>query len=235
MRNTKVFDSAVVGTATPRNPSKTRILLTGKHALVRAGIRSLVQNMPEVEVLGEASDGYEALQLIKAHQPRVVLMDIAMSGMNGLEATARVSKEFPEVRVLILTEHSSEEYVLHALRAGAAGYMLTDATSSELEFALRSVAEGKDYLSPAISRYVVADHRRRAGEDASPREQLTLRQREILQLIAEGHSTNDIARMLHLSVKTVETHRAEVMRRLDIHNIAGLVRFAMLAGLVVDN
>jgi DNA-binding NarL/FixJ family response regulator len=203
--------------------------------LVRAGIRSLVQNMPGVEVLGEASDGYEVLQLIKTHRPQVVLMDLAMSGMNGLEATARVTKEFPEVRVLILTELSSEEYVLHALRAGAAGYMLTDATSSELEFALRAVAEGKDYLSPDISRCIVEDHCRRAVEGGSPREQLTLRQREILQLIAEGHTTNDIARKLHLSVKTVETHRAQLMRRLNIHNVAGLVRFALSAGLIVGN
>ena len=219
----------------PTKSHKTRILLAEKSALVRAGIRSLVQSMPEVEVLGETGDGHEALQLIKKYRPRVVLMDTAMPGINGLEVTARVKKEFPQVRVLIMSERSSEEGVLHALRAGAAGYMLKDATTSELEFALRAVAEGKDYLSPAISRYVVEDHRRRAVVGAAPIEQLTSRQREILQLIAEGHTTNDIARKLHISVKTVETHRAELMRRLDIHRIAGLVRFAMSAGLIVDS
>jgi DNA-binding NarL/FixJ family response regulator len=203
--------------------------------LERAGIRSLAQNMPGIEVVGEADDGYGALQLVKIHRPRVVLMNIALSGINGLEATARVTKEFPQVRVLILTKYSSEEYVLHAMRAGAAGYLLTDATSSELEFALRAVAAGKDYLSPAISQCVGADHCRRSVEEASPRERLTLRQREILQLIVEGFTTSHIAHMLHISAKTVETHRAQLMQRLDIHNIAGLVRFALSAGLIADN
>lgn len=218
----------------------TRVLLAEDHTLVRAGIRALLQNLTGIQVVAEASDGREALRLIKTYQPDVVLMDIAMAGLNGLEATARVTKEFPTVRVIILSMHSNEEYVAQALRAGAAGYLLKDAVAAELELAVTAVARGETYLSPVVSKHVIADYLRRVGGRktsggggaTSASELLTPRQREILQLIAEGRSTKEIASILHLSVKTVETHRTQLMARLDIHDVAGLVRYAIRIGLV---
>jgi DNA-binding NarL/FixJ family response regulator len=209
-----------------------RVVLADDHALVRAGFRALLQSLPQVEVVDEASDGRDALRLVKLHQPDLVLMDIAMSGMNGLEATERIVKEFPRVRVLVLSMHANEEYVLQALRVGAAGYMLKDADTAELDIALRAVTKGETYLSPGVSRQVVDDYVRRIGPGQTSLEQLTPRQREILQLIAEGHSSKEIAHTLDLSIKTVETHRAQLMDRLDIHDVAGLVRFAIRTGLV---
>jgi DNA-binding NarL/FixJ family response regulator len=202
------------------------------HALIRAGIRALVQNLGSIEVIGEAADGREALALTKTHQPDVVLMDISMAGLNGLEATARIVKSYPNVRVLILSAHSNEEYVHQALRAGAAGYLLKNADLSEFELAVRAVARGETYLSPSVSKHVIADYVRRSNGDTRPPDALTPRQREILQLIAEGQSTKEIARTLHVSAKTVETHRTQLMERLDIHDVAGLVRYAIRVGLV---
>lgn len=207
------------------------ILLADDHDLVRAGIRSLLQDISGVKVLAEAEDGRKALELVKIHQPDVVLMDIAMPGLNGLEATSRIVKESPRTRVIILSMHRSEEHVLGALRSGAAGYLLKDASTSELETAVRSVAGGESYLSPPISRQVIEDYRQRT-QSASPLDMLTPRQREILQLIAEGRSTKEIAGLLEVSVKTVETHRAQLMERLDIHDVPGLVRYAIRTGLV---
>jgi DNA-binding NarL/FixJ family response regulator len=212
-----------------------KVLLAEDHTLVRAGIRALVQKLEEVDVVAEAGDGREALRLIETHHPDVVLMDIAMSGLNGLDATARITKEFPNVRVIILSMHANEEYVLQALRAGAVGYLLKDAGTAELELAIRSVAREETYLSPAISKHVVSDYVRRMGGEPSSLERLTRRQREILQLIAEGHSTQEIAQMLSISVKTVETHRSQLMERLDIHDVASLVRYAIRVGLVTPN
>jgi DNA-binding NarL/FixJ family response regulator len=208
-----------------------RILLADDHALVRAGIGALLTRIPEVEVIAEAADGREALAQVKAHLPDLVLMDISMAGLNGLEAAARIAKEHPGVRVLMLSAHVNEDYVKQALRAGAAGYLLKHAAISELELAIQAVARGETYLSPAVSKHLIADYIRRVGEETNPMELLTPRQREILQLIAEGHSTKEIARILHVSAKTVETHRAQLMERLDIHDIAGLVRYAIRAGL----
>lgn len=212
-----------------------RILLAEDHTIVRAGIRALLQNLDEVHVVAEAGDGREALRLIETHHPDIVLMDIAMAGLNGLEATARIAKEFPNVHVIILSMHASEEYVLQALRAGAVGYLLKDAGTEELELAVRAVARDETYLSPAVSKHVVADYVRRVGGEPSSLERLTRRQREILQLIAEGHSTQEIAHMLSISVKTVETHRSQLMERLNIHDVAGLVRYAIRMGLVTSN
>jgi DNA-binding NarL/FixJ family response regulator len=217
-----------------------RVLLADDHTLVRGGIRALLHDMPEVVVVAEASDGREALRLIEVHRPDIVLMDIAMGGMNGLEATARISKEFPFVRVIILSMHTNEEYVLQALRSGAAGYLLKDAGITELDLALKAVAQGETYLSPPISRHVISEYIRRVGVDLAsqpvveqpPLERLTLRQREILQLIAEGNTTQEIANLLNIGVKTVETHRMQLMERLNIHDVAGLVRFAIRVGLI---
>lgn len=212
--------------------NRVRILLADDHTLMRAGIRSLLEKIPGVEVVGEAADGREALALVRAHLPNVVLMDIAMSGLNGLEATARVVKEFPQVRVIILSMHANEEYVLQTLRTGASGYLLKDSATAELELAIQAVARGDTYLSPAISKRVIDDYLSRVNGEKSPLDQLTPRQREILQLIAEGKSTKEIAFLLNVSIKTVETHRLQLMDRLGIHDIPGLVRHAMRLGLV---
>jgi DNA-binding NarL/FixJ family response regulator len=208
-----------------------RVLLADDHSLVRAGIRSLLGAMAQVEVVGEASSGEEALELAARARPDVVLMDIAMKGMTGLEAAAVLRERLPEVRVVILSMHSGEEYVLQALRAGAAGYLLKDAATGELELALRSVMRGESWLSPAVSRQVVEGYvQRTAGETTA--EVLTARQREVLRLVAGGKSTKEIAFLLNLSVKTVETHRAQIMERLGIRDVAGLVRYALRTGLV---
>jgi DNA-binding NarL/FixJ family response regulator len=210
-----------------------KVLLVDNHTLVRAGIRALLEQIPNVVVIGEAGDGREALKLVEAQRPDLVLMDITMPVMNGLEATARIVKEFPGTRIVMLSVHTDEEYVLQALRAGAAGYLLKDAGRVELEIAVAAVARGETYLSPAVSRHVVGDYVRRTGSGKEGRlETLTPRQREILQLVAEGKSTKEIASILDVSVKTVETHRAQLMERLDIHDVAGLVRYAIRTGVV---
>lgn len=222
--------------------SSTRILLADDHGLFRAGLRVLLETMPGMQVVAEAGNGREALQWVAAQQPHLVLMDIGMAGLNGLEATARITKDFPHVRVIILSMHLNEEYVLQALRAGAAGYLLKDAGPAELEMALTAVRRGETYLSPGVSKTVVDDYLRRvSGEtgpaelsaaEARPYQQLTPRQREVLQLIAEGKTTKEIAQTLKVSAKTVEGHRVQLMDRLGIHDVAGLVRYAIRAGLI---
>jgi DNA-binding NarL/FixJ family response regulator len=220
--------------------SVVRILLADDHTLVRSGIRALLNDISGVQVVGEANNGREALQLVEEHEPDIVLMDIAMTGMNGLEATARITREFPHIRVVILSMHTNEEYVLQALRAGAVGYLLKDAGLAELEIAIKAIANGETYLSPPVSKHVISDYMRRVGvsfemnpeEAIPPLDRLTARQREILQLIAEGNTTQEIAQTLNVSVKTIETHRAQLMERLNIHDIAGLVRFAIRVGLI---
>ena len=212
--------------------SAIRVLLADDHGLVRAGIRSLLEKTPGVEVVGEASNGREALELIRTQLPKLVLMDIAMRELGGLEALPRITKDFPSVKVIILSAHANEEYVIRALRSGAAGYMLKDAATAELELAINSVAQGKTYLSPSISRTVIDSYLERVGGESGPLEHLTPRQREILQLIAEGKNTKEIAYLLGISVKTVETHRLQLMARLDIHDVPGLVRYAIRSGLV---
>jgi DNA-binding NarL/FixJ family response regulator len=210
----------------------TRVLLVDDHVLVRAGVRSLLEKMPGVEVVGEASNGREALEVVRSQLPNLVLMDIAMQDLGGLEALPRIIKNFPSVNVVILSAHANEEYVIRALRSGASGYMLKDAATVELELVIKSVAQGKTYLSPSISRTVIDSYLQRVGADVSPLEQLTSRQREIVQLIAEGKSTKEIASTLEISVKTVEAHRLQLMARLDIHDVPGLVRYAIRSGLV---
>jgi DNA-binding NarL/FixJ family response regulator len=215
--------------------SPLRIVLVEDHALVRAGIRSLLEKLANLEVVAEAGDGRAALGLIAEHQPDVVLMDIKMAGLNGLEATTRIMRDFPGVRVVILSMYANEEYVIQALRAGASGYLLKDAGTAELELAVRAAARGETYLSPAISRRMIQDYLEIVGGEGGALEQLTPRQREVLQLVAEGNSVKEIAQILHVSVKTVETHRAQLMERLDIHDVAGLVRYAIRVGLVASD
>ena len=208
------------------------VLLADDHKLVCAGMRLLLEGFEGIQVVAEAHDGREALDLIKAHSPDLVLMDVAMKGMNGLEATAQAKREFPEVRVVILSMYSSEEHVLQALRAGASGYLLKDSATGELEVAVRTVMKGEVYLSPPVSKQVIGDYVQRICHEQKATDELSPRQREILQLIAEGESTKEMAHRLHLSIKTVETHRAQLMKRLRIYDIAGLVRCAIRMGLV---
>jgi DNA-binding NarL/FixJ family response regulator len=209
------------------------VVLADDHPIVRAGIRSELEKIPNVSVVGEANDGREALTLVKEHHPNVVFMDISMRGLNGLEATARITKEYPKVRVVILSMHQNEEYFWQALKAGASGYLLKKAATAELASALRRVAAGEIYLTREISnRLVKRLPFQHIAHQKSPLEKLTDRQREILQLIAEGQTTKAIALILKVSPKTVEYHRAKLMERLNIFDIPGLVRFALQSGLI---
>jgi len=209
-----------------------RVLLADDHNLVRAGFRALLNSLGDVEIVAEAGDGDAALRLIEALQPDVALLDIAMPGLNGLQVAARAAQKCPSVRVIILSMHANEEYVLQALRVGAAGYLLKDAGTSELELAVRAVARGDTYLSPPVSKPVIEDYVRRVSSPPGSLDRLTPRQRKVLQLIARGCSTKAMALELNISVKTIEAHRAKLMEQLDIHDIAGLVRYAIRVGLV---
>lgn len=209
-----------------------RVVLADDHALVRAGIRALLEKLPGIEVVGEAANGREALELIRKSTPHLVLLDISMTELGGLEALPRIVKDFPAVKVLILSGYANEEYVLRALRSGAAGYMLKDAATAELRLAIDCVIQGKTYLGPSISRTVIDSYVERVRVPFSPLEQLTPRQREILQLVAEGKNTKEIAHLLGISIKTVEAHRLQLMARLSIHDLPGLVRYAVRSGLV---
>jgi DNA-binding NarL/FixJ family response regulator len=212
--------------------SAIRVVLADDHALVRAGIRALLEKLPGIEVVGEADNGRQALELIKATSTNLILLDISMAELGGLEALPRIVRDFPAAKVLILSGHANEEYVLRALRCGAAGYMVKEAAAEELELAIKAVTQGKTYLSPLVSRTVVESYLDRAAGDEGPIEQLTPRQREVLQLIAEGKNTKEIAGTLDISVKTVEAHRLQLMARLNIHDVPGLVRYAVRSGLV---
>jgi DNA-binding NarL/FixJ family response regulator len=219
--------------------SDIKVLIADDHALLRAGIRELLQNMNGIEVVGEAANGREALEKINECSPDIVLLDIAMSELNGLEVAERVHRDFPLVSVIILSMYANEEYVLQALKVGAYGYLLKDSAPNELEIAIKAVVKGDTYLSPLVSKTLVTDYLKRINE--KPLEEknesnvfikLTSRQREILQLIAEGNSTKTIAIKLHLSAKTVESHRMKIMERLAIHDIPGLVRYAIRTGII---
>lgn len=209
-----------------------RVLLADDHTLFREGVRSLLERTAGVEIVGEFGDGREALEGIARLRPDVALLDITMPGLNGLEVASQVRKVAPETRIVLLSMHANEAYVSQALRAGVAGYLLKDAAAAELALALRAVVQGNRYLSPAISKQVLEGIAEGRPLEADPLAGIPARQREILQLIAEGKHTKEIAAILGVGVKTVETHRARLMDRLDIHDVAGLVRFAIRAGLV---
>ena len=211
---------------------KIRIVLADDHDLVRAGFASLLKGVADVEIVAEAGDGREALRLVRLHRPELLITDVTMPGLNGLDLAERVRREMPQTRVIVLSMHGGEEHVRHALRAGASAYLLKKAAFSELEIALRAVVRGETYLSPAISHVLVSDFVRREGEAPEGAVNLPPRQREILQLIAEGKTTKEIASLLDVSVKTIETHRTRLMARLGIHDIAGLVRYAIRTGLI---
>ena len=209
-----------------------RVLLADDHALVRQGIRSLLEKLDDVEVVGEVGDGRKALELSKTIQPDIVFMDITMPGLNGLEAVIRMKKECPATRVIMLSMHAGEEYFQQALDSGAAGYLLKDADRMELELAIRTVMRGDIYLTPTVAKYAVDAYRQRKEGDQGPLASLSSRQKEILQLIAEGYANKEIAQRLDLSPRTVETHRAELMERLNIRDVPGLVKLALRAGLI---
>lgn len=214
-----------------------RVLIADDHALVRAGIRELVARLPVVTDVLEAADGSEALAAVIEHKPDLVLMDIAMPRMNGLEATSRIAKASPATRVIILSMHRSAEFVRTAFQVGATGYLLKASAVSELQEAVQAVVHGAVYVSPAI-RATFDDWRHRRVKltgRSHPLAELTPRQREIVQLVAEGLSNRQIAGALHIHIKTVESHRTELMKRLGIHDVAGLVRYAIRHGLITSD
>lgn len=209
-----------------------KVIIADDHRLVRAGIRSLLEELSDVEVIGEAGNGRELLGLLEANQPGLVLIDIAMPEMNGLEATAAIAAKYPYVKVIILSMYASEEYVWRAFEAGAGGYLLKDAAPVELELSIKTVMNGSKYMSPVVSQQVVNDYVRHSNGGMSWKEMLTPRQREVWQLIAEGKSTKDIAAQLQISPKTVDTHRLQLMERLEVYDVVGLVKLAIKAGLI---
>ena len=211
-----------------------KVLLADDHTLFREGLRSLLERDPAVTIAGETGDGREALELIDRLRPDVAILDISMPSLSGLEVAARAQRASPSTRIVMLSMHAGEAYVAQAVRAGVAAYLLKDSAAAELAQALRSVARGEIYLSPGISKHVVDGFLHGAQGEADPLAALTPRQREILQLIAEGKANKEIAADLKLSVKTVEEHRAQLMDRLGIRDVAGLVRLAIRAGLVPD-
>jgi DNA-binding NarL/FixJ family response regulator len=209
-----------------------KMLLVDDHHLLRAGIKALLADVAAIEIVGEAGDGLEAVQLTAQQRPDVVLMDISLPGINGIEATRQIVAENHDIRVIVLSMHVSAEHVLQAIRAGASGYIFKGAPPQELELAIEAVLRGNIFLSPAVSCHVVQAYLRGTADERSPLEQLTSRQREILQLVAEGNSSKKIARTLDTSVKTVDSHRYNLMRRLGVHEITGLVRYAILHGVI---
>jgi two-component system, NarL family, response regulator NreC len=214
---------------------KTRVLLAEDHTIVRKGLRSLLDKETGIKVVGEAEDGREAIVKAEELYPDVVVMDIAMPGLNGLEATRQIKKRFSDMKIIILTMHANEEYILQSLKAGASGYLVKKAAPAELISAINAVHKGDSFLSPSISRTVIDEYIRRSkeiSEGAEGFEQLTVREREVLQLIAEGRKTREIAELLYISIKTVETHRAHIMNKLDIHSTAELTRYAMRKGII---
>jgi DNA-binding NarL/FixJ family response regulator len=212
--------------------TRIRVLLVDDHKLFRAGISSLLQTVGNIEVVAEAGDGREALRLAADHRPDVVLMDIMMPNLNGLDAAARIAHLSPRTRVIMLSMNADADSVLRSLRAGAVGYLIKNADPAELELAVRAVARGEKFLSSAISEHVVAACLGRIDREQSSLERLAPRQREVLQLVAEGHTTKEIAKKLNITPKTAEAYRGELMKVLDIHDIASLTRYAIRTGLV---
>ena len=216
---------------------KTRILLADDHLIIRQGLRSLINAQGDMEVVGEAAEGRSAVAMARDVSPHVLVMDVGMPELNGVEATRQVVAQVPETRVLILTAHGEQKTVREALRAGASGYVLKDMAFEELASAIRTVASGKTYLSPNVAGAVVDGYLTGAGGYGDGQEvrgafsKLTPREREVLQLMAEGKSTKQVAMSLHVSVKTVETHRRQLMEKLDLHSVAELTKYAIREGL----
>ena len=210
---------------------KIKILVVDDHPIMRDGIRALLGLYDDIEIVGEASEGKEALEKIREMAPDVVIMDIAMPGMDGLEATRQIRKKHPKIKVLILTQYDNKEYITSVIKAGASGYVLKRALGSELVSAIRAVKRGESFLYPSAAAVLIEDYLQKAREE-EPYDQLTAREREILKLIVEGNTSKKIADMLFLSLKTVQGHRLKMMEKLNIHNRTELIKFAMRKGLV---
>lgn len=208
---------------------KIRILVVDDHAIMREGIRALFGVHGDMEVVGEASDGREAIDKAAELAPDVVVMDIAMPGMDGLEATRRIRKQNPKAKVLVLTQHDNKEYILSAIKAGAAGFLPKRALSSELVSAIRALHQGDSFLYPSAATALVENYRQQVEEE--PYDRLTEREREILKLIADGHTSQEIADMLFISLKTVLGHRTKIMEKLDLHSRTELIKYAVRKGL----
>jgi DNA-binding NarL/FixJ family response regulator len=213
---------------------KQRIIIAEDHTILREGLRALISSDPEFDVVGEAEDGRDAIRCVEKLTPDLILIDLSMPRMDGMDAIKEIKKRCPETKILVLTVHRTEEYILATLRAGADGYALKDTTHSELVMAIKSVLMGKPYLSPGVSEKVIEGYLegRKTLRSESPWDTLTQREREVLKLIAEGYKNRDIADYLYISVKTVEKHRANLMKKLDLHNTSALTAYAMEKGLV---
>jgi len=214
---------------------KKRVVIVEDHTLLRAGLRALLAQDPDIEIVGEAENGHDAIKVIGAMSPHLVLTDLSMPGMNGIETIVDIKRRFPAVRVLVLTVHKTDEYIHESLRAGADGYILKDASHDELRVAIRSVLNGKTYLSPDIAAKVINGYlgSDKANAPSSPWDTLTHREREVLKLVAEGHPNKFIADYFSLSIKTVEKHRSNLMKKLNLHNASTLTAYAIEKGLVV--
>jgi two-component system response regulator NreC len=213
---------------------KIKVLLAEDHTIVRKGIRSLLDGEPDIEVVGEAEDGREAVEKVEELSPDIVLMDITMPHLNGLDATRQIKKMFPEVKVLGLTMYTNEEYILQLLQAGASGYLVKQTAPDELVSAIQAAHRGEAFLSPAVSKTIIEEYLRHnettIQEDSY--DKLTIREREILQLVTEGYSNREISEKLHISIKTVGVHRTNLMEKLDIHNTPELVKYAIRKGII---
>jgi two-component system, NarL family, response regulator NreC len=208
---------------------RIRILLADDHAVVRQGFKMILAEQPDMEIVGEAGNGREALALAESLKPDIVVMDVAMPELNGIEATRRMGESVPHTRVVALSMHKDSVYVREILRAGARGYLLKDSVAADLVSAVRSVAQGEGYISPQVSNAVLDDYRRHV---TNPIDTLTSREREVLQMLAEGKTNKEIAVILNLSVYTVDAHRGRIMEKLNLHSINELVRFAVRNGLI---
>ena len=214
--------------------STIRVLLADDHKMIRAGLRLVLEQQPDVAVVGEADDGRQAVAQAAEMKPQVVVMDVGMPNLNGIEAAAQIKEAQPETSIVMLSMHSDEGYILRALRAGATGYILKDSAEADLVAAVRAVAEGKSFFSPKVSKILLEDYMRKlrktGAEDSY--DLLSAREREILQLVAEGKSSKEVANLLHLSVYTVETHRANIMQKLNLRGMPELILYAVRKGIV---
>lgn len=214
--------------------NKIRVILAEDHTIVRQGLRLLLEQSDDIKVIAEAEDGREAVKKTEQLKPDIVLMDISMPILNGIEATRQIKKKFPDIKVLILTMHTTEEYISQILHAGASGYLVKKSAHHELLSAIKAIQKGNSYLSPLVSKKVVDEYLQKTKDDIKKDryEKLTTREREVLQLIAEGKANKEIAELLFLSIKTVETHKAHLMEKLNLHTTTDLIKYALQKGII---
>ncbi len=231
---TQLESTVEVGSVSPGKVSKIRVLLADDHAIVREGVKMILTAEPDIDVVGEAEDGVEAVEMAKKLKPDVAVLDIGMPGINGIEATKQIKAALPGTQTLALTMHEDDTYVFQLLKAGASGYVLKRAAATDLVQAIRAARRGEAFLYPSVAKAVVADYLKRlaTGEGRETYDGLTEREKEILTLVAEGATNQDIAQKLYISVKTVQTHRAHIMEKLNLHDRTMLVRYAIRKGLI---